>query len=526
MKKWVRRNPWVSGLAAAVLVAAGVAGYFAWRAHEAEQRRLVEKQQQDAELQAERREAALERALHLALSGDLGGAERSIGDAELLGAPAGDVRLMRGQIAYYRGDLATAIEHLDEAVKLQPQRAAPKALLTAACVDFGDYERYYRLMSDLTALAPVTYEDYLFTGVAESFERPDRGLAAMDEAIRRRDSSVARALRSRARAFAAMGNGNPADAEIAVEDARIAKAMLPGEPFALAQSVTANLVAAGIDERLGRFEERRAALERARRDAEALERVRHVPVAAVARLYYFGETGDHAAALMEALHRRQSGVRLSAFDEMALAVELYHHGEFQQALEVFDRGIVRGGNTYLFQILRCYVLAELPDGPARALAKVPGLVPSSVFAIYVPTISQLLGRRTAATAAYRSLREKVSQSHVQPRWVDRLLAYNAGLISADELLAAGTSRLNRCEAHFFIGMALLAGGDRAGARAHFRQAVDTHVFVYVDHTWSRAFLARLNADPNWPRWVPTAEAVGGLAGGAGWAAGVRVVSPP
>jgi hypothetical protein len=323
-----------------------------------------------------------------------------------------------------------------------------------------------------------------------------------------------------------MGNGNPADAEIAVEDARIAKAMLPGEPFALAQSVTANLVAAGIYEHLGRVEERRAALGQARRDAEALEGVGHVPVAAVARLYYFGETGDHAAALKEALNRRQSGARLSAFDEMALAVELYHHGEFRQALEVFDRGIARGGNTYLFQILRCYVLAELPDGPARALAEVPGLIPSSVFAIYVPTISQLLGRRSAAAAAYRSLREKYTQSQVQPKWVDRLLAFNAGLIPADELLAAGTSRLNRCEAHFFIGMALLAGGDRDGERAHFRQAVDTHVFVYVDHTWSRAFLARLDADPSWPRWIPTAAAAGGLAGGAGWAASVGPVPPP
>jgi hypothetical protein len=70
------------------------------------------------------------------------------------------------------------------------------------------------------------------------------------------------------------------------------------------------------------------------------------------------------------------------------------------------------------------------------------------------------------------------------------------------LVAAGSSRLNRCEAHFFIGMSLLADGDRAGARTHFQRSVDTHVFWYVDHCWSRAFLSRLDADPHWPRWIP------------------------
>ena len=93
----MRRNPAPASAAVAVLLALALAGAFAWRAHAIEQRRLVEKQQQEEELKAGRREAALEKALQLALGGDLAGAERSIGDAEALGASAGDVRLMRGQ---------------------------------------------------------------------------------------------------------------------------------------------------------------------------------------------------------------------------------------------------------------------------------------------------------------------------------------------------------------------------------------------------------------------------------------------
>jgi tetratricopeptide (TPR) repeat protein len=439
VRKWVRRNPALAAAGVVVLLALVAAGVFGWYAHKTEQRRLAERQRQEEELQAGRRDAALEKALLLALGGDLAGAERSIGEAEVLGAPAGDVRLMRGQIAFYRGDFATAVEHLEPAVKLQPQRAAARALLAAACADFGAWERYYELIRSPTLPTPVTYEDYLFTGVAESFENPERGLVAMDEAVRRRDSSVARALRARSRSLAAMGNGNAADAEMAVEDARIAVSMLPGEPFAQAQSVMANLVAAGIYENNGRTEEQKAALGRARREVNALERVRDVPAAALARMYYFRETGDHTAALAEVLNRSQSGVRLSAHDEMILAIELYHNGRFREAVEVLDRSIAGGGDAYLTQIFRCYILPELPDGPAQALSATPEPKPSTVFAIYVPTIAQLLGRRSDAVAAYQSLREKFLQSPARSESIMRLLEFGSGSLPTDQLLASAGS---------------------------------------------------------------------------------------
>lgn len=502
-KKWVKRNPALAGAMVAVVLGLGAAGAFAWRAYVTEQQRLAEKQKQEDELRAERREAALEKALQQALGGDLAGAERWIGDAELLGASAGNVRLMRGQIAYYRGDFATAIEHLEQAIKLQPQRPAPLALLAAAHSDFGAFERYYELMVHLATLNPVTYEDHLFMGLAESFEKPERGLVAIDEAIRRRDSSVARALRARARYLAAMGNGNAADASKAVEDARIAVAMLPNDPFARAQSAMANLVLAGICEQEGKKEEQQAALNNAGRDVQNLEKLRHVPVAAVARLFYFRHTGDRAAALAEALQRSNSGVRLSILDEVYLAIELYHNARFQEALDVVDRSIARGGDTFLRKIYRCFVLAELPNGLARALAAMPEPTTSTVFAIYVPTIAQLLGRRAEAVAAFQSLRESFDKTPTLSDSNVRLLEFGAGKLPADKLLAAaGSSRLYLCEVHFFIGMALLADGDRDGARIHFRRAVETHVVWYVDYTWSLAFLSRMDADPEWPRWIP------------------------
>jgi hypothetical protein len=70
------------------------------------------------------------------------------------------------------------------------------------------------------------------------------------------------------------------------------------------------------------------------------------------------------------------------------------------------------------------------------------------------------------------------------------------------LKEAGPSRLNQCEAHFFIGLALLSDGNRDGARTHFRQSVATRIHTFLDYVWSRAFLSRLEADPTWPPWIP------------------------
>ena len=51
----------------------------------------------------------------------------------------------------------------------------------------------------------------------------------------------------------------------------------------------------------------------------------------------------------------------------------------------------------------------------------------------------------------------------------------------------------------------LADGDREAARAHFQKSVATDVFLYVEHDWSRAFLARMEADPAWPSWIKNAK---------------------
>ena len=87
-------------------------------------------------------------------------------------------------------------------------------------------------------------------------------------------------------------------------------------------------------------------------------------------------------------------------------------------------------------------------------------------------------------------------------WYHDLLWYNCGDIGKDQLLeAANGSRYKQCEAYFFIGLKELGQGHRDDAKAAFQQGKETRVWHWVEYSWSRAFLARMEADPNWPPWI-------------------------
>ena len=86
------------------------------------------------------------------------------------------------------------------------------------------------------------------------------------------------------------------------------------------------------------------------------------------------------------------------------------------------------------------------------------------------------------------------------------LAYlrNPGPATADKMLqAAGRSKPRQCWAHWLIGCVQLGAGDRKGARLHFEACVATHCYsqLLIPHG-CRAYVARMNRDPNWPPWIP------------------------
>ena len=432
------------------------------------------------------------------MSCDFNGAEKSIDEAELLGASAGQVRMLRGQVAFHRGAMEEAIQHLEQAAKLvpvgQPGAVAARAMLALAYANAGQLPRFDEVSREVDQLSPITPEDFLFKGLLETTIRPERGLLNLDEGIQRQDSVLARVTRLEARANRALVTGKVEDAELALEDAQVARSMLAGNALVLARSVFAHLVAAGTYEAKGRPKDSEHVLARAGPLVKELERFSTIAFAAKACFEYFDYVGDEEAAF--AMSAQGSQFRH--------AIMLYRRQEFAKALEAVERSrkLSRGFSTE--QVELAFIVPELPDGVARARAAFSKakLDARSAWQLTPPMILLLLGRTEEARQAYLQVRKDELPPGDQG-WLSKYLDYNCGRMNGDTLLrAAGQARPKVCDAHFIMGLWRLSEGNRFTACEHFRKCAATRAFVSWEWPWARAFLKRLEQDPSWPRWIP------------------------
>jgi len=328
-------------------------------------------------------------------------------------------------------------------------------------------------------------------------------LDSLNEAVRKRPSGTARLFRGQVRFYRAQETGDLADLEAAQADAEAANVLLLGNPVAVALSLNVHMVAADFYEEHQDLERR----DRARRDAGAaaamLEKYPQCSEAFIARVSYLKQFTNDLALVAEL--RRANAVAKNNFGPYYLALGLYRLGQIREASDALSHQTVTSSPWQNF--LRCYILAELPDGTGRALEEFHEAWQSNASlmdALFFQSGLRFLGRRPEAVELSRKLQEQAaSLPPVRNHWYNHLLDYNSERISAETLLEqAGSSRWNRSEAHFHIGLNRLADGDRAGARQHFRQTTSKGAFNSLDFDWSRAFLARLEQDPNWPPWIP------------------------
>src|SRR5262249_27986640 len=162
------------------------------------------------------------------------------------------------------------------------------------------------------------------------------------------------------------------------------------------------------------------------------------------------------------------------------------------------------GNNVMYHLRRGFVLANLPGGVAQTqteyelAAKVDPGSPDGRGDFLPPLILLFLGEKHQAGQLYREMTETTKIDLWQPVSWKKQVEYLAGKCSAEELLrACGTSQWFLCDAHFLIGLSLLAEGNRSAARQHFQQCVDTQVLFYWEYQWGRVFLAWMEEDPQW-----------------------------
>jgi serine/threonine protein kinase len=497
-KKWVRRRPAVAASLACLFVAVCVAIGFGYRAHFAEQRRLIEQERARVQLLDEKTRTAY----LIASSGNRDRTEEAIKEIEALGASTGQVRLLRGLVAYFRQDVASAVSELEQAVKLLPESVAARALLAMSYGDAGQ-ENYERFILEMARLSPSSPEDYLFKGYAREInELGGSGLADLDEGIQRRDSPLGRALRTIARTHRAIDSGRRVDAEAALADANAARGMLPDNPLALYASLYARLIAAGIYQEAHLPQERVAVLQEAARDVQALQPFIDLPNPAFGMWLYFDEIGEPAKAL-DVTRRSwdRSGSALAAFYHV---VSLYQQARFSEALKFLDqrRQPDLGGD-----VMRLFLLAELPDGLRQALndcQKFANAYRQGGWQMRTRSeILLFLGRKEEALGRLATVRSPFAISEEWKTFYEAMRQFDRGQLSADDYLSkAGLSRWKQFHAHYQIGLFQLAEGNRAGARHHFQEAVRTRAVWIYPWAWSKMFLSRLETDPAWPPWIP------------------------
>jgi len=500
--RWTKRNKAIAAAFCGLLLLGLVAGVFAYREHLARQ-----------QVQEEKRQHAIEVAMLNAMGGDLEPAEKAIAEAEVLGASAGSVRMVRGLLAFHQGDTLKAIEHLEQAVKLLPRSVAAHSLLASAYAAEGRWDLYDIMMDSSLKLTAVTPEDCLFRGHAVSTPNPSEGMKILDEAIRRRPSTLAHVLRADVRTKVAQDTGDANMAQSAIDDAGAAKNRMPGNAMIIATDLGAHLTAMVAFQDAGEKERAAASLRRAEQDAQELEQFPALPKSYGTRWQYFSFIGQEKLAHDVALKGYQE-VDCAATRRIYV-LSLYEQGQFEKALEVIDR--VAGPGEFSSRdaklasgvyFLRPLILAELPDGPFRALQAcrencelyVKGCSP-----VWTQATVLLLGGREEAMAAGRGLYHPKGITGLSPHYL-RILDYWGGSVSAGDVLTAEAgSRCYQCETHFYVGLERLAQGDRLGARECFRKAVAMRIFWYAEHHWSRLFLKRMDQDPTWPPWIPLKE---------------------
>jgi tetratricopeptide (TPR) repeat protein len=488
---WARRRPALTALGVVLVVVAGFAAYFAataWSSRE--------------ELAAAQLQDAVDDALATTMSGDSRASEQAIAEITAEGGESGWVSLLRGHLAFHRGEHDEAVRQLEQATVDHSQSVAARALLATAYLASGWWEKYEQALDDLGGLTPDSAEDYLFLGLAESYLDPVRGRQSLDEAIRRRRLPAAFVIRAEVSTNQAVDSGDIRHAEAALSDARLACELLPANPAALVASLNAHLVAAGLYDDAGRADMCDTLMEEAERDAEVLAAFSHLPGVTSDRALYLLEAGQEQKAFE--ILKSAAGQTGNARVAYGFALLLYRRGAFDEGMAILERRAHRSHNE---EMLRILTMMELPDGRDQARAACRALAehyPEGLSALFRPALLLVLGDQTAASEASREFRSRPDRlPRLRRAFYEKVVAFNGGELSARELLeAAGSSRWDQCESHFFIGLHDLADGNRDAAARHFHEAVSSRCRGFLALEWSEAFLIRLEVDPRWPRWIP------------------------
>ena len=511
-KKWGRRNPALAGALGCVLVAVAAAGGFALQV----QRERAEYARQLAAAEAAQRKDQIRDAIDLAyewiLRGDLDKAEEAIRDAERLGATTAVVRYLRGMSALHAARFDEALRDMDSAIdgmtdEDREWEVRARAIRATLYTDRGRIGDYFREITRLRSIRNRSPDEDLYLALAFQFFDPATAFRLAEGPIKVRGPDlIVRRIESLIRINVALDTGTLEDVERALDQVDSVGQLISESPSMLAHRVSSHVVAARAHGRLGNPGHERAEREKADKAIEMLERryPDHGTTPWARHLYYryVDQPAEMTRLWEEAHHRAIDHPRYAA----NYALSLYRDGKFEEALHVLDEtsealGPTSGG--LVMDLPRAIILAELPDRRddavqlARSLA---GGDPPEFAPLFAHAVLLLLGREAEARSICREYGRSSPLESSRREFFQELLDYCSGERGLDIVKQASSSRLNQCQAHFFVAMTMLARGERGAATQHLKLAAETDSVVLVDGLvgeLSTSFLKRLD-ETGWP----------------------------
>ena len=396
-----------------------------------------------------------------------------------MGAPLGRLQLLEGQVDMLASSYARAYEHFVQAAEELPESVAAQSLLARCCITrhfFRQGEEVYRRCE---SLRPATLEDYLYLAQVEAFYDAEKATETLNVAVRRsRASLVARLIRGDVLIGRAHDTADPALAEAALADYRIATELLGNTPLVTSGHMRALLAAASAYEVHGEAGKREQALQNARHVAKQLAEFNSFR-AQKTLAFYHDYVGDVEQAIAE---MRKFDDRQVLYLVLTLMREERYHDAIA-ACENLEGGPRTNRQLSFFRALIAATSGKSPTDVRNIFAPVGAVKLNPIHELLsVYTISRLVDSDQETYRQCQALARHQTLPAFRKGWLPHLARFACGEISAEQLRsAAGTARKNLCEANYYIALAKLAAGNRKAAAKHFQASIDTGVFNYIEY---------------------------------------------
>lgn len=462
----------------------------------------------DEALRQERIRAALEKGVLAVLSADFTIAEDAARQAETAGATSGQIRILRGLVAFCQGKGDVAIQLLESAAADLPSNVTVRGILAYVYGYAGDSAKLDQAIAEMDRADPATLTpvDLLFKGLGESTLDAEKAWPTLRQAFAGRQTGVVRLVHADVRAsYLAQVGAAPDDVRDALKQVATVRELLPpGNPAALRTSLRTQLIAIGVCQDAGLKAEEGDAIRQARSDFDGLKSFVGNPDMAAVRYYFAREVDGNRAALAESARSFNWG-KPHPLVATNYAQALYLNGQFEDAAMVMNEY----PDFALGWWVRVFATAEMPDGKRQANALADELVAKDLTgwdAYNRILILYFLGRRDARERASAFLGQEWQFPTLRRERFRAAVEFLARESSPERLLEGTDGHMNQadlCNAHLSIGLRHLAAGNRNEAMIQFKASLATRVIDFVPYDMSYLILSRMIAPGNeaWPPWI-------------------------